>query len=94
MTKKYWLDFGDNKTIIDNLPGYTRQRIKNTLKGLATNPRPKGSKPLKDDLEGLYRIRVDHYRIIYAIHEEIITVVIVSVDERDNQTYKGLPAFD
>ena len=35
---------------------------------------------LKGNLSGFWSIRIDkHYRIIYAIHEEIVTVEVVSV---------------
>jgi len=94
MTKKYRLDFGNTRPIIDRLPGYIRQRVKQTILALVDNPRPKGTKALTGDLAGYYRITLEQYRIIYLIHEEIVTIIIVRVAKRDNDTYKGLPTID
>ena len=92
--KKYWLDFGENRPFIEQLPGHIRQRVKRAVLALASEPRPPEAKAMDGELVGLYRIRVDQYRIIYSIHEETITIVIVRVAKRDNATYKGLPEIE
>jgi mRNA interferase RelE/StbE len=57
---------------------------------LAINPRPVEAKALEDELAGLYRIRVDDYRIIYKIFDDIVVVEIVRVARRGPNTYVGL----
>ncbi len=49
---------------------------------LASDPRPAGSKKLKDSEEDLWRIRVGDYRIIYLIDDQIRIVNIRKVGHR------------
>ncbi len=92
--KRYRLDLGENRRIIERLPGYIRQRVKRAISALTENPKPKEAKALDDEQTGYYRIRIDLYRVIYTIQEEIVTIVIVRVVKRDNDTYKGLPIIE
>lgn len=91
---KYRLDLGENRRIIERLPGNIRQRIKRALYALTDDPRPEAARALAGELASYYRLRIDRYRIIYTIHEEFVTVVIVRVTQRNNETYKGLPIID
>ena len=61
-----------------NEPYYSK--IKETIYGLADNPRPQGYKKLKGR-EG-YRIRVADYRIIYDIFDNILLVNIIDLGHR------------
>lgn len=45
---------------------------------LADNPRPQGVTRLTGE-DGLYRIRVGDYRVIYQIQDRTVTVVVVRV---------------
>ena len=54
--------------------------IKEAIASLALNPRPQGYKKLKST--NAYRIRSGNYRIIYEIHEDIITIVVIDVGHR------------
>jgi mRNA interferase RelE/StbE len=54
--------------------------IKDAVLGLASNPRPQGYEKLKGT--DAYRIRVGNYRVIYEIHDKIITVVIIDIGNR------------
>jgi mRNA interferase RelE/StbE len=54
--------------------------VKDTIAGLAFNPRPYGYKKLKG--EEAFRIRVGDYRIIYEIEDDKIIVIVVSVGHR------------
>ncbi len=54
--------------------------VKDSIGGLAFNPRPYGYKKLKG--EEAFRIRVGDYRIIYEIEDDKIIVIIVSVGHR------------
>jgi mRNA interferase RelE/StbE len=58
-----------------------RQRIERRIRQLADNPRPPGSKKLKDMLEH-YRIRQGDYRIVYTVEDEIRIVAIIHVGHR------------
>jgi mRNA interferase RelE/StbE len=61
--------------------------IKETIASLALNPRPEGYKKLKGT--EAYRIRSGNYRIIYEIHDNIITIVVIDVGHR-SEIYRRL----
>jgi mRNA interferase RelE/StbE len=55
-------------------------KITSALKGLSTNPRPVGYKKLKGR-QG-YRVRVGDYRIIYNIHDNVLSVYVLLIGNR------------
>lgn len=57
-----------------------QNRIIERIRSLADDPRPPGSKKLSG--EEKYRIRQGDYRILYEIHEELVTVNVVRVAHR------------
>ena len=46
------------------LPGRYRQRVRRIIEGLARRPRPASARELRD-LPGVYRLRLNGWRIIY-----------------------------
>lgn len=77
---------------IKDLPGHIRQRVRRAVDGLADNPRPPRSKRLKvPDLEPeLHRLRLDRWRIVYAITEEENAVDVLTVRKRPPYDYGDL----
>jgi len=75
---------------INHLPGNIRQRIRRIIAGLATDPRPDAAKAMEGDLARYYRIRVDDYRIIYTIDDDVLMVEIARVTRRTPGTYGNL----
>jgi mRNA interferase RelE/StbE len=61
-----------------NEPYYSS--IKKAIYNLADNPRPQGYIKLKGR-DG-YRIRVGEYRIVYTIHDSILTVEVLDLGHR------------
>ncbi|MGV8075079.1 MAG: type II toxin-antitoxin system RelE/ParE family toxin [Syntrophobacteraceae bacterium] len=57
-----------------------RDRIVTTVRELAEEPRPVGVKKLAG--REAWRIRVGDYRIIYEIHDQLLTVLVVSIGHR------------
>jgi mRNA interferase RelE/StbE len=66
---------------IQSLPVQTRNRISEAIDSLEKNPRSSGVKKLKG-AEELYRLRVGDYRIIYAIQDDELLVIVVSAGHR------------
>lgn len=62
-----------------------RDRIIEKIQGLSADPRPPQSKKLSG--EEKYRIRQGDYRVLYQIHEKVVTVVVVKVAHR-REVYK------
>lgn len=84
----YRLDFMPGvQSTLRELPARLRQDISEILLDLRDEPQPPDSFPLQRELAGLYRIRVDGWRIIYAIEEEAQVVRIESIRPRNEQTY-------
>lgn len=65
-----------------------RKIIKAIRKKLTTNPEVYGQ-PLKRDLQGLWKLRVGQYRVVYRIEKDKILVYVVKVGfRRDEEVYK------
>jgi mRNA interferase RelE/StbE len=77
---------------IKNLPGNMHQRVRRAVDALADNPRPPKSKKLDvPDLEPeLHRIRLDRWRIVYAITEDDNAVDVLAVRKRPPYDYGDL----
>ncbi len=78
------------QTEIERLPGNVRQRVRRTIAGLAIEPRPANASELEDELAGFWRIKLEDYRIIYSIDDEVVTVEVTRVARRTPKTYTGL----
>ncbi|MBD2778905.1 type II toxin-antitoxin system RelE family toxin [Iningainema tapete] len=75
------------------LPGVIRQRIKKIIDDLEDNPRLHNSIALQLDNMEIWearRIRVDDWRIIYAIDEEFQQVAILAIRQRPPYDYEDL----
>ena len=70
------------------LPKAVQKRIQEQIDTLADNPRPHGVKVLEGQ-QGLYRLRVGDYRVIYQIAAEQLTVLVVRVGHR-REIYRKL----
>jgi len=57
-----------------------RDRIVERIRALAENPRPPQAKKLSG--EEKYRIRQGDYRILFQIHDDVVTVVVVKIGHR------------
>ncbi|MDO8751132.1 MAG: type II toxin-antitoxin system RelE/ParE family toxin [Dehalococcoidia bacterium] len=62
------------------------ERLRGAIRGLAGEPRPQGVTKLRG-AEGVYRIRVGPYRVVYDILDDRELVVILKVARRSETTY-------
>ncbi len=63
-------------------------RMDRAIRALALEPRPSGCKVLVGkQFDNLYRIRVGDWRILYAIEDDRLVVLIIDVVRRD-QAYR------
>lgn len=69
------------------VPSRQRERLIESMRALRENPRPAGCLRLDD---ALYRIRRGQYRIIYAIFDDEIVIVVCKVARRAKDTYRDL----
>jgi len=67
--------------ILKRLDGDTLKRIRRAIRSLSNNPRPGGVKKLSG-YDNLYRIRVGDWRVIYAIEEDRLIVLVLEISPR------------
>lgn len=74
------LDIRVRKTL-ERLSGDLHGRIVRKLESIEDNPRPVGVEKLAGS-EDLYRIRVGDWRIIYAIRDRELVVIVIRIGHR------------
>ena len=75
---------------IKSLPGHMRQRVKREVGALADNPRPAHSTPMTvpEEVEGeVRRLRLDRWRVVYAISENERVIDVLPVRKRPPYDY-------
>ena len=88
MTRQAWAE-------MKRLPGNMRQRVKRAVDGFRDDPRPSGSKELdvsqmpQIEFE-LRRLRLDRWRIVYAVTEADKLVDVLTVRRRPPYDYGDL----
>lgn len=68
------------------LPKDIQRRIARRIDSLSDNPRPSGGAVLRGE-EGLVRIRVGDYRVIYQVNDPVFSVLVAKIGHR-RQIYK------
>jgi mRNA interferase RelE/StbE len=66
--------------LLSRIPDETADKLEALMLTLEDNARPSGCKKLKG--RNAYRIRLGNYRIIYEIHDNILTVIVINVGHR------------
>lgn len=64
-----------------HLPSPYIHKIRATISSLAENPRPHDCKKLSGS-QNEYRVRIGMYRILYVIHDNILTVFVIKIGHR------------
>ena len=72
---------------LGRIPKKQRERLVETMRSLSVEPRPHGCQHLEDEL---YRIRKGPYRIIYAVFDDEVVIVVCKVSRRTEKTYRDL----
>jgi mRNA interferase RelE/StbE len=73
------------------LPGDYRQRFRRSIEELAQNPRPRHAIQLRDRLNR-YRIRVDKWRIVYEVEDDVLLVLVLRIGQKlGPEFYEELP---
>jgi mRNA interferase RelE/StbE len=77
------------------LSGNVRQRVKRAIGGLANDPRPAGSKALDmpEVAAQVRRLRLDQWRIVYAVTDADRAVDVLAVRKRPPYDYGDLQAL-
>ncbi len=66
--------------VLKQLDPQVRTRIQGAVALLAQDPRPPASRALRG--RPGYRVRVGDYRIVYTVADDVLLVVVVTLDHR------------
>jgi mRNA interferase RelE/StbE len=67
--------------VLDHMPSDVRHRVVLKFESLEDDPRPPDAVKLVG-VEGLYRVRVGDWRIVYAIRDCELVVVVIRIGHR------------
>jgi mRNA interferase RelE/StbE len=83
MSKAHWQVIIHRKAekILKRLDGETLERIRRAIRSLANEPRPAGIKKLIGH-DNLYRLRAGDWRIIFAIEDDRLIVLVLEISTR------------
>ena len=65
---------------LDKITDEDVRKILSAIGDLARNPRPRGSKKLKD--REAFRIRQGNYRIIYEVFDKLLVIDVIAIGHR------------
>jgi mRNA-degrading endonuclease RelE of RelBE toxin-antitoxin system len=66
------------------------REVESVLIDLAFDPYPPQAQELRDNYAGVWRIKIDGWRILYQVDEPDRTVAVINVKRRDRDTYRKL----
>jgi mRNA interferase RelE/StbE len=72
---------------LKTLPGRIQQEVNRALGDLAFDPYAPDAEELRDHYRGLWKIKVDGWRILYRVNEADRVVTVITVKRRDRNTY-------
>lgn len=89
MTSPYRIELTrDALRTLAKLDKPVRRRIQVAIDKLADDPRPAGMTALRG-APGAYRVRVGDYRIVYALHDDRLLIVVIDIGHR-REVYRDL----
>jgi mRNA interferase RelE/StbE len=65
---------------LQKIPKRDVKRIIEKIQGLSSNPRPSGCEKLAADEK--YRVRQGRYRIIYAVEDDKLVILVIKIGHR------------
>jgi mRNA interferase RelE/StbE len=75
------------------LPRSAQEHLKPLISSLASNPRPPAARKMKE-LDKCDRVRHGDYRVVYAVYDEVLVILVLTVaDRREAYTTKEIAAM-
>ncbi len=66
---------------LKSIPKNEAKKISKKIDSLEKNPKPYGYKKIKGG-ENLYRVRAGDYRILYEVHDNALTILVIRIGHR------------
>ncbi|MEZ4862469.1 MAG: type II toxin-antitoxin system mRNA interferase toxin, RelE/StbE family [Caldilineaceae bacterium] len=73
-----------------NLPGRIQREATQIILELQDEPFPLNSEELRDHYQGIYKIKIDGWRIFYRVDTDAKTVDVINIKRRTPNTYTSL----
>ena len=67
---------------LSKLEKANRLRIVGAIELLSVDPRPPGAKMLRGGEQGRWRVRIGDYRIVYAIEDDRLLILVLRIAHR------------
>jgi mRNA interferase RelE/StbE len=67
--------------LLHKLDRVAQRRVQAAIELLSTEPRPTGAKKLVGG-NGEWRVRTGDYRVVYAIHDNVLLILVVAIGHR------------
>ena len=69
-----------------------KRMVVDLLDDLQTDPHPPEAEPLKlgRELAGSYKVKINGWRVVYRLRNEDHVIVILTIGQRDENTYLNL----
>jgi addiction module RelE/StbE family toxin len=64
--------------------------VEEVLADLRFDPYPPTAEELRDQYNGIWKIKVDGWRIFYQVDEQDRVVIVIGVKRRDRDTYRKM----
>ncbi len=64
-----------------------RQRVKRTIARLAADPYPTYAEELRGVLAGRYKVKLDDFRIVYRVNDEVAVILLLKVGKKHDNFY-------
>lgn len=78
----YTIEFASRaRRQIESMPKSVQEALAPIISSLASNPRPPGIQSVRE-LDKCYRLRHGDYRIVYAVHDKVLLVLMLAVANR------------
>lgn len=75
---------------LNHLPGRIQQEVIEIILELAYDPFPPSAEELRDHYQGIYKIKVEGWRIFYRVDIDERTVDVINIKRRTPNTYTSI----
>jgi mRNA-degrading endonuclease RelE of RelBE toxin-antitoxin system len=72
------------------VPDRIAQEVHEIILALQDDPYPPNAEELRDQYRGIWKIKIDGWRIFYRVNEADQLVTVIAVKRRDRHTYTSL----
>lgn len=73
------------------VPDRIKADVAQAILDLRSDPYPPTAEELRDQYAGIYKIKLDGWRVFYKVDESDRVVTVLAIKRRDRYTYRSIP---